>query len=109
MDLPQLPGDACTVPSHRFADNVLLDLHAWTHQNPDENNDNDKDPEDASEKDANSIDPRTGDSWNEEDVSVEDGVDPHKAIASLWDILTERFIAEAVEFGEFAHSLLHTW
>jgi len=40
---------------------------------------------------------------------MEDRVDLCEAIASLWDILTERFIAEAVEFGEFAHSLLHTW
>jgi len=40
---------------------------------------------------------------------MEDGVDPHEAIALLWDILTERFIAEAVEFGKFVHSLLHTW
>jgi len=108
LDLPQPPGDACTIPSCRFADNVLLDIHAWTHRNPDENNDDDKDPEDTSEKDANSIDPGTGDSRNEEDVGMEDGVDPHEAIASLWDILTERFIVEAVEFGEFAHSLLHT-
>jgi len=109
LDLPQLSGDACTVLSHHFADNVLLDLHAQTHRNPNENNDNDKDPEDAPEKDANSIDPGTGDSQNEEDVGMEDGVDPHEAITLLWDILTERFIAEAVEFGEFAHSLLHTW
>jgi len=107
-DLPQPPGDACTVPSRCFADNVLLDLHAQTYRNPNENNDDDKDPEDAPEKDADSIDPGTGDSRNEEDVSVEDGVDLCEAIASLWDILTERFIVEAVEFGEFAHSLLHT-
>jgi len=31
LDLPQLPEDTCTVPPRRFADNVLLDLHAWTH------------------------------------------------------------------------------
>jgi len=109
LDLPQPPGDACTIPSRQFADNVLLDLHAWTHRNPDENNDDDKDPEDAPEKDADSIDPGTGDSRNEEDIGVEDGVDPREAIALLWDILTERFIVEAVEFGEFVHSLLHTW
>jgi len=36
---------------------------------------------------------------------MEDRVDLHEAITSLWDILTERFIVEAVEFGEFAHSL----
>jgi len=40
---------------------------------------------------------------------MEDGVDPREAITLLWDILTERFIVEAVEFGEFAYSLLHTW
>ena len=109
LDLPQLPGDACTVPSHHFTDNILLDLHAQTHRNPNENNDNDKDPEDAPEKDANSIDPGTGNFWNEEDIGMEDGVDLHEAITLLWDILTERFIAEAVEFGKFAYSLLHTW
>jgi len=109
LDLPQLPEDAHTVPPCRFTDNVLLDLHAWTHQNPDENNDGD--PEDAPEEDAvdaDSIDPGTGDFWNEEDVGVEGEVDPCEGIVSLWDILTEKFIVEAEEFGKFAHSLLDT-
>jgi len=109
LDLPQPPEDACTVPPHHFADNVLLDLHARTHRNPDENND--RDPKDAPEKDAvdaDSIDPRTGDFWNEEDVDVEGEVDLRKGIVSLWDILTEKFIMEAEEFGKFAHSLLDT-
>ena len=109
LDLPQPPEDAHTVLPHRFANNILLDLHARTYQNPDENND--RDPKDAPEKDAvdaDSIDPRTGDFWNEEDVDVEGEVDLRKGIVSLWDILTEKFIMEAEEFGKFAHSLLDT-
>jgi len=109
LDLPQPPEDARTVPPRRFADNVLLDLHAWTHRNPNENNDGD--PEDAPEKDvvdADSIDPGTGDFWNKEDVDVEGEVDPCEGIILLWDILTEKFIVEAEEFGKFAHSLLDT-
>jgi len=31
LGLLQSPEDACTVPSHRFVDEVLLDLHAQTH------------------------------------------------------------------------------
>ena len=108
--LPQPPEDAHTVLPHCFADNILLDLHAWTHQNPNENNDGD--PEDAPEEDAvdaDSIDPGTGDFWNKEDVDVEGEVDPRKGIILLWDILTEKFIVEAEEFGKFAYSLLDTW
>ena len=110
LDLPQLPGDTHTVPSHRFANDALLDLHAWAHQNP---NESDKeDSEDAPEGDAvegaNTIDLGTDDFWNEEDADMEGKVDPHEGIISDWDILAEKFIVEAEEFGKFAHSLLHT-
>jgi len=109
LDLPQLPENACTVLPRCFTDNILLDLHAQTHQNPNENND--RDPEDTPEEnavDADSIDPGTGDFWNEEGIDVEGKVDLHEGIISLWDILTEKFIMEAEEFGKFAHSLLDT-
>ena len=110
LDLPQLPGDAYTVPSHHFANDALLDLHAWAHQNP---NESDKeDSEDAPEGDAvegaNTIDLGTDDFWNEENADMEGKVDPHEGIVSDWDILAEKFIVEAEEFGKFAHSLLHT-
>ena len=31
LDQFQSPGDAHTVPSHHLVNDVLLDLHAWTH------------------------------------------------------------------------------
>jgi len=39
---------------------------------------------------------------------MEGKVDLCKGIVLLWDILTEKFIVEAEEFGKFAHSLLDT-
>jgi len=108
LDLLQSPGDGRTIPSGRFFDDVLLSLHARTHRTTDESDNEDSD--DALEGDAaeaaNTIDPGTDDSWDEEDV--EDEVDPREGIVSDWDTLAEEFIVEAERLGKFEVSLLHT-
>ena len=107
LDLLQSPGDARTVPSHHFANDVLLGLHAQTHRNIDESDD--KGSEDALEEDAgeaaDSIDPGTDDG---EDVDMEGEVDLCKGVISDWDSLAEDFIVEAQERSKFEHFLLHT-
>ena len=112
LDLPQLPGDARTVPPRprRFFDDALLGLHVRTHRNPDDSNDEDSEdaPEEVAVEDPELIDPRTDDFWNEEDADMEDEVDPREGVVSDWDILAENFIAEAEEFGTSVHSSLHT-
>src|SRR6266581_1079053 len=101
LDLLQSPGDGRTIPSGRFFDDVLLSLHARTHRTTDES-----DNEDSDDEAANTIDPGTDDSWDEEDI--EDEVDPHEGIVSDWDILAEEFIVEAERLRKFEVSLLHT-
>jgi hypothetical protein len=55
-----------------------------------------KDSEDALEGNAveaaDSIDRRTDDSWNEEDVVMKGDVDPREGIVSDWDLLADGFI-----------------
>jgi hypothetical protein len=106
-NLLQSPGDACTEASGRFVDNVLLNLHARTRRITD-----DKDSEDDLEGDvvaADSVDHESDDFWNGEDIAKEgDDVDPREGIVSDWDLLAEKFIAEAEELGKFEHYLLHT-
>lgn len=94
----------------RFLDDALLGLHARTHRNPDESSDEDSEdaPEEVAVDDAQLVDPGTDDVWNEEDTDTEDEVDTREGVVSDWDILAEKLIAEAEEFGTFANSLLHT-
>ncbi len=109
-NLLQPPGDAHTEASGHFVDNVLLNLHAQTHQTT--NQSDDEGPEDALEGDAvettDTIDHETEDFWNGGDVAIEGDVDPREGIVSDWDLLAEEFIVEAEELGKFGHSLLHT-
>jgi len=106
LGLLQLPEDAHTVPSHRFIDEVLLDLHAWMHRITDETDD--ESSEDALKGDTDSVNPRIDDFRNGEDVNTEGKVDPHEGVVSNWDMLDEEFIVEAEGLGKFEHSLLHT-
>jgi len=101
LDLLQSPGDGRTIPSGRFFDDVLLSLHARTHRTTDES-----DNEDSDDEAADTIDPGTDDSWDEEDI--EDEVDPREGIVSDWDILAEEFIVEAERLRKFEVSLLQT-
>jgi len=109
-DSLQLPGDASTEVSSHVFDDVLLNLHTRTHQTTDDSNS--KDFEDALEGDgveaAYTINPKTNDFRDGEDIEMEDDVDPHEGVVSDWDILAEEFIAEAEKLGKFEHSLLHT-
>ena len=115
LDLPpasnllQLPGAALTEASGPSVDNVLLNLHARTHQITDQSDD--EDSEGALEGDAveaaDSIDHETDNFRNGEDVALEGDVDPHEGIVSDWDLLAEEFIVEAEELGKFKHFLLH--
>jgi len=85
-------------PPATLNDDVLPNLHARTHRTTDESDD--EDYEDTLEGDAaEAID---------FDVDIEGEVDPRKGVVSDWDILTEKFIVEAEELGEFHDSLLHT-
>ena len=99
--LPQPPSTVSPRPRRSF-DDILLGLHARTHRNPDESNDEGSEdaPEEIAVEDPELIDPGT-----EEDADMEDEVDPHEGVVSDWDILAEKFIAEAEEFGTFVHSL----
>ena len=106
LGLLQSPEDACTVLSCHFINEVLLDLHAWTHRITNETDD--KSSEDALKGDTDSVDPRIDDFWNGEDVDTEGEVDPHEGVVSNWDMLDEEFIVEAEGLGKFEHSLLHT-
>jgi hypothetical protein len=109
-NLLQSSGDARTEASGRFADNLLLNLHAQTHRTTDQSDDDDS--EDALEGDAvestDAVDHETDDFWNGEDVAMEGDVDPREGVVSDWDLLAEEFIVEAEELGKFGHSLLHT-
>ena len=84
-------------------DNVLLNLHAWTHRAIDQSDEEDSD--DALERDAaeaaDSVNHEAEDFWNGEDVSLEGDVDPREGIISDWDLLAEEFIVEAEELGKF--------
>jgi len=106
LGLLQSPEDARTVPSHRFIDEVLLDLHARTHRITDETDD--ESSEDALEGNTDSVDPRIDDFRNGEDIDTEGEVDPREGVVSNWDMLDEEFIAEAEGLGKFEHSLLRT-
>jgi len=106
LGLLQLPEDACTVPSHRFVDEVLLDLHARTHRITNETDD--ESSEDALKGDTDSVDPGIDDFQNGEDVDMEGEVDLHEGVVLNWDMLDEEFIVEAEGLGKFEHSLLHT-
>ena len=109
-DSLQLPGDASTEVSSRLFDDVLLNLHTRTHQTTDDSDS--EDFEDALEGDgveaAYTIDPKTNDFGDGEDIEMEDDVDPREGVVSDWDILAEEFIVEAEKLGKFEHSLLHT-
>lgn len=107
LDLPQSPGDARTVPSHRFVNDVLLDLHARTRRTTDESDDEGSEGalEEGAVEAADSINHGTDDG---EDVDMEGEVDPREGVVSDWDILAEDFIVKAVELGKFEHSFLHT-
>jgi len=59
----------CTVPSHHFINEVLLDLHAWTHRITNETDD--ESSEDTLEGNTDSVDPRIDDVWNGEDIDTE--------------------------------------
>ena len=94
------------MPSRRFVDEVLLDLHAWTHRITDETDD--KSSEDTLKGDTDSVDPRIDDFQNGEDIDTEGKVDPHEGVILNWDMLDEEFITEAEGLGKFEHSLLRT-
>jgi hypothetical protein len=118
----QSPEDAPTKASSCFVNDILLRLHAQTHQTTDssDNEDSDnafsdsgnEDSDDALDGDevkaAVSINPETNDFRNGENVDMEGGVDPCEGIVSDWEILTEEFIVRAAEFSKFEPSFLHT-
>jgi hypothetical protein len=110
LDLLQSPGDRCTIPSGHFVDNTLLSLHAQTHRTTDESDN--EDSEDALEGDAaeaaDTINLRTDDFWDGEDIDIEGEVDPCEDIISDWDILAQDFIVEAERLHKLGGSLLHT-
>jgi hypothetical protein len=104
-DLFQPQGDALTEAPGLFIDDFLRNLHTRTHQSDDEGS------EGAFEGDAAEaadVDHDTDDIRNGEDVAVEGDADPREGIVSDWDLLTEEFIVEAEELGNFGHYLLHT-
>ncbi|KAF8503812.1 hypothetical protein F5888DRAFT_1631689 [Russula emetica] len=105
-NLLQPPGDALTEASDLFVNNVLLNLHTWTHRTTDQSDD--EDSEGALEGDAveaaDYVDHETDDFWNGEDIAVEGDVDPCKGIVPDWDLLAEKFIVEAEKLGEFSIS-----
>jgi len=82
LDLPeasnllQLPGYAHTIPSGHVVDNILLNLHAWTHQAT--NKSDNEDSEDALRGDVTeAAGPGTCNLWNGEDIDTEVEEDPH--------------------------------
>jgi hypothetical protein len=89
------------MPSGRFIEDVLLNLHSRTHRTTDKSDDEDSD--DALEGDAakagNTTDPGTDESLDEEDV--EDEVDPCEGIISDRDIFAEGFVVEAERLRKF--------
>jgi len=97
-----LPDPQRTKVSGRFINDVLLNLHTWTHRTT--NDSDNEDSEDASEGDAvkasDSIDPGTNDFSDGEDIDMEGNVDLHEGIIVDWDVFTE-------ELGEFEPSSLH--
>ena len=105
----QSPGNACTIPSGRVVDDILLNLYARTHRATDEsdNGDSEDAPKGDATEAADSIGPGTGDLWNGEDIDTEEEEDPRGDVILHWDILAEDFIAEAEELGKSKHSL-HT-
>jgi hypothetical protein len=109
QNLVQPPGDALTEASIPFIDDVLLNFHSRTHRTTDQSDDDDSEgaPEEDAVEAADCVDHETDDFWNGEDLAVEGDVDPRAGIVSDWDLLTEEFIVEAEELGEFRHSLLH--
>jgi hypothetical protein len=110
LNLHQSPGVECTQPSGHIVDDILLSLCAQTH--PTTNQSDSEDSEDDLKGDAveatNSIDPKTDDFCDGEDIDMEGDANLHEGIVSDWDLLAEEFIAEAKELGEFEHSFLHT-
>ena len=100
LDLPQPPSTVPPRPRRSF-DDILLGLHGRTHRNPDESNDEDSEdaPEEVAAEDPELVDPGTDDVWNEEDADTEDELDLREGVVSDWDILAEKFITEAEEFG----------
>ena len=107
--LLQSPGDARSVPSHRFVDGVLLSLHARTHRTDESDSEDSKDTVGGNAGEAtNTIDPGPDDFWDGEDVDVEGEVDPRRGIVSDWDLLTEGFIVKAKELRKFCEFFLHT-
>jgi len=110
LSLLQPPRDACTKASSDFVEGILLNLHTRTHQSTDQSDN--EDFEDALEggavEAAHSIDPKTDDLWNGENIDLEDDVDLHEGVVLDWDILAEEFIVKAEELGKFEHSTLHT-
>jgi hypothetical protein len=89
------------MPSSRFIEDVLLNLHSWTHRTTNKSDDEDSDNalEGDAAKASDTTDPRTDESSDEEDV--EDEVDPHEGIISDWDIFAEGFVVEAERLHKF--------
>jgi hypothetical protein len=89
------------MPSSHFIEDVLLNLHSWTHRTT--NKSDDEDSDDALEGDAakagNTTDPGTNESSDEEDV--EDEVDPCEGIILDQDIFAEWFVVEAERLCKF--------
>jgi hypothetical protein len=102
-------GDASTEASGPSLDKALLDIYALRHRTSYRSDD--EDSEDVLEEDVveavDFVDHETSDFWDGEDVAMEGGVDPREGIVSDWDLLTEKFIVEAEELGEFEHSSSH--
>jgi hypothetical protein len=109
LNLLQSLGDSLTEAPGPSVDNVPLDHHAQTHRTADQSNDDDS--EDALKEDAveaaDSVDHKTDDFWNGEDIAMEGDVDPCEGIVSDWDLLAEEFVVQAEKLGKFEHSLLH--
>jgi len=103
LSLP-FPDPQCAEVSDYFINEILLNLYLHTQTHQAINNSNNKGPEDAPKGDVveapDSVNPRTNDFSDREDVDMEGNVDPCKGIIVDWDTFSE-------ELGEFEPSSLH--
>ena len=90
-----------------LVDDFLRNFHTQTHRIADQGDDEDSESDEDLEA-ADYVDDESDDSRNGEDNAMEGDADPREDIVSDWDLLTEKFIVDAEELGNFGHFLSHT-
>ena len=90
-----------------LVDDFLRNFRTQTYQIADQSDDEDSEGDKNLEA-ADYVDDECDDSQNEEDNAMKGDADPREGIVSDWDLLTEKFIVEAEELGNFGQSLSHT-